>query len=297
MLSDAENSLILTRLTPVATLFPAVYYTLIGKPVSRRHRQSGLLVRKLDKNYMIGRAPLKAWIMRTFISYSAMLVILSEIACFKDDFQLPAVCRRPTLLFKQYSLRLSSDISLKCILFKILKRLIYTSLHSYQAHLSKYANAVNLTVMRIDGMCWWKLAISGGDFFQRHSDSSRIPTDPEIEAHWHSTTKTLSMVFHLHHKEAKHECQQHVNDKTLPFCSEPKYIGVALDRTLRSMQNFETHRRQLTSRVAFLRWLAGIGWGVGAATLHTATLTLGLVHSAPEYCAPAWWRTAHTRLH
>jgi len=34
-----------------------------------------------------------------------------------------------------------------------------------------------------------------------------------------STTKTVSAVFHL-------------NNKTLPFCSEPKYLGVTLDRSL-----------------------------------------------------------------
>ena len=48
------------------------------------------------------------------------------------------------------------------------------------------------------------------------------------------------------------------------------------------------------TRVAFLRRLAGSGWGAGATTLRTATIAL--VHSTAEYCAPVWCRSAHTRL-
>ena len=36
------------------------------------------------------------------------------------------------------------------------------------------------------------------------------------------------------------------------------------------------------------------GWGAGAKTLSTATLSL--VYSTAEYCAPVWCRSAHTRL-
>ena len=38
----------------------------------------------------------------------------------------------------------------------------------------------------------------------------------------------------------------------------------------------------------------GSGWGAGAKTLCTATLSL--VYSAAEYCAPVWCHSAHTRL-
>ena len=38
----------------------------------------------------------------------------------------------------------------------------------------------------------------------------------------------------------------------------------------------------------------GSGWGAGAKTLHIVTLSL--VYSAAEYCAPVWCRSAHTRL-
>ena len=38
----------------------------------------------------------------------------------------------------------------------------------------------------------------------------------------------------------------------------------------------------------------GSGWGAGAKTLRTVTLSL--VHSTTEYCAPVWCRSAHTCL-
>ena len=53
-----------------------------------------------------------------------------------------------------------------------------------------------------------------------------------------STTKTVSAALHLNNKEAKRELKVNSNNKTLPFCSEPKYPGVTLDRSL-------TYRRHL----------------------------------------------------
>ena len=44
-----------------------------------------------------------------------------------------------------------------------------------------------------------------------------------------STTKTVSAAFHLNSKEAKRELKVNFNNETLPFCSEPKYLGVTLD--------------------------------------------------------------------
>jgi len=84
------------------------------------------------------------------------------------------------------------------------------------------------------------------------------------------------------------------NNETLHFCSEPKYLGVTLDRSFTYRRHLEWLRKKLTSRVALVRRLAGSGCGAGATTLRTATLTL--VHSTPEYCAPVWCRSAYTRL-
>jgi len=109
-----------------------------------------------------------------------------------------------------------------------------------------------------------------------------------------STTKTVSAVFHLNNKEAKHKLKVNFNNKTLPFCSEPKYLGVMLDRSLTYHRNLESFCKKLTSHVALLRQLAGSGWGAGATTLQTSTLAL--VHSTAHYCTPVWCHTAHTRL-
>jgi len=109
-----------------------------------------------------------------------------------------------------------------------------------------------------------------------------------------STTKTVSAAFHLNNKEAKCELKVNFNNKNLPFCSEPKYLGVTLDRSLTYRRHLESFRKKLTSCVALLRRLAGSGWGAGATTLGTATMAL--VHSTAEYCAPVWCRSAHTRL-
>jgi len=53
-----------------------------------------------------------------------------------------------------------------------------------------------------------------------------------------STTKTVSVVFHLNNKEAKRELKVNFNNENLPFCSEPKCLGVTLDRSI-------TYRRHL----------------------------------------------------
>jgi len=109
-----------------------------------------------------------------------------------------------------------------------------------------------------------------------------------------SSTKTVSAAFHLDNKEAKCEIKVKFNNEILPFCSESKYLGVTLDKSLTYCRQLESLRKKLTPHVALLRQLAGSGWGAGATTLQTATLAL--VHSIAEYCAPVWCRSANTRL-
>jgi len=67
-----------------------------------------------------------------------------------------------------------------------------------------------------------------------------------------------------------------------------------LDRSLTYRRHLESLRKKLTSRVALLRRLAGSGWGAGVTTLRK--VTLALVHSTAEYCAPVWCRSPHARL-
>jgi len=73
--------------------------------------------------------------------------------------------------------------------------------------------------------------------------SKEMATAGEYFQTWTSklnTRKIVSAACHLNNKEAK--CELNVNHKneTLPFCSEPKYLGVTLDRSL-------TYRRHLES--------------------------------------------------
>jgi len=72
----------------------------------------------------------------------------------------------------------------------------------------------------------------------------------------------------------------------LPYCPEPKYLGVTLDRSLTYRRHVESLRKKLRSHVALLRRLVGSGWSAGATNLRI--VTLALVHSTAEYCAPVW---------
>ena len=107
-------------------------------------------------------------------------------------------------------------------------------------------------------------------------------------------TKTVTAVFYLNNREAKRELKVYNNNRLLPFCPTPTYLGVKLDRSLTFRHHLVALRKKLSSRVTLLRRLVGSGWGAGAKTLRIATLSL--VYSAVEYCAPVWCRSAHTRL-
>ena len=108
-----------------------------------------------------------------------------------------------------------------------------------------------------------------------------------------SKAKTVSAAFHLYNQEAQREIDINIDGEHLPYCAEPTYLGVTLDRSLTYRRHLESLRKKLSTRVALLRRLAGSGWGAGAKTLRTATLAL--VHSTAEYCAPVWCRSSHTR--
>ena len=109
-----------------------------------------------------------------------------------------------------------------------------------------------------------------------------------------SHTKTVKAAFHLNKREAKRELKVYNNDRLLPFCPTPTYLGVKLDRSLTFCHHLVTLRKKLCSRITLLRRLVGSGWGASAKTLCIATLSL--IHSTAELCAPVWCRSAHTRL-
>ena len=108
-----------------------------------------------------------------------------------------------------------------------------------------------------------------------------------------SHTKTMTAPFHLNNREAKREQKIYNNDRLLPFCPTPTYLGVKLDRSLTFRHHLVALRKKLSSRFTPLRRLVGSGWSAGDKTLRIATLSL--VYSTAEYCAPVWCRSAHTR--
>ena len=109
-----------------------------------------------------------------------------------------------------------------------------------------------------------------------------------------SHTKTVTAVFHLNNREAKRELKVYNNDRLLTFCPTPTYLGVKLDRSLTFHYHLVALRKKLSLRATLLRRLVGSGWGAGAKTLRIVTLSL--VYSTAEYCAPIWCCIAHTRL-
>jgi len=131
----------------------------------------------------------------------------------------------------------------------------------------KYAYADDLTIMHADGD--WQ-AVEG-------VLSKDMATLGEYLQTWKlklSTRKTVSAAFHFNNKEAKRELKVNFNNETLTFFSEPKYLGVTLDRSLTYRRHLESFRKKLTSRVTLLKRLAGAGWGAGATTLRMVTLSL-----------------------
>ena len=109
-----------------------------------------------------------------------------------------------------------------------------------------------------------------------------------------SHTKTVTAAFHLNNREAKCELKVYNNGRLLLFCPTPTYLGVKLDRSLTFRHHLVALRKKLSSHVTLLRRLVSSGWGAGDKTLRIATLSL--VYSTPEYCAPVWCCSAHTRL-
>ena len=106
--------------------------------------------------------------------------------------------------------------------------------------------------------------------------------------------QAVKAAFHLNNREIKRELKVQNNDRLIPFCPNPTYLGVKLDRLLTFCHHLVALRKKLSSRVTLLRQLVGLRWGAGTITMGTATLSL--VYSTAEYCAPAWCLSAHPRL-
>ena len=107
-----------------------------------------------------------------------------------------------------------------------------------------------------------------------------------------SHTKTVTTAFHLNNRKAKCELKVYNNDILLLFCPTPTSLSIKLDKSLMFRHHLVALRKKLSSRVTLLRQLVGSGWGAGAKTLCTATLSL--VYSTAEYCASLVFQCSHS---
>jgi len=131
----------------------------------------------------------------------------------------------------------------------------------------KYTYTDDLAIMHADGNCQ---AVEG----VMTKDTETVNEYLQTWKLMLGTTKTVSALgsFPPQQQGRVRELKVTHNNKTLPFCSEPKYLGVTLDRSFTYRQHLKLFRKKLTSRVAYLMQLAGSGWGAGATKLLEATL-------------------------
>ena len=77
-----------------------------------------------------------------------------------------------------------------------------------------------------------------------------------------SHTKMVTAAFHLNNQEAKRELKVYNNDRLLPFCPNPTYLGVKLDRSFTFRHHLVALCKNLSSHVTLLRRLVGREDGV-----------------------------------
>jgi len=80
---------------------------------------------------------------------------------------------------------------------------------------------------------------------------------------------------------------------SVKFDSHPSYLGICVDRPLSFRTHLHTLKKNVSSRVALIKRLAGVGWGASFKALRTSCLALAF---APAMCcAPVWCCSAHTK--
>ncbi|XP_072401725.1 uncharacterized protein [Diabrotica undecimpunctata] len=84
------------------------------------------------------------------------------------------------------------------------------------------------------------------------------------------------------------------NGTILKYSSNPKYLGVTLDRTLTFKQHLENTSAKIKTRNNIIQKLANTSWGSNAKVIRTSALSL--VYPTAEYCAPVWLNSHHTNV-
>jgi len=78
---------------------------------------------------------------------------------------------------------------------------------------------------------------------------------------------------------------------SVKFDSHPSYLGICVDRPLSFRTHLHTLKKNVSSRVALIKRLAGVGWGASFKALRTSCLALAFAPAM--YCAPVWCCSAH----
>ena len=99
------------------------------------------------------------------------------------------------------------------------------------------------------------------------------------------------MSFHLKNREAKKTLEVKWNNTDLENTPHPKYLGVALDRTLSYKNHIHNTKMKVVTRNNLLKKLSNSKWGFNASTIRTTALELS--YSAAEYAWPVWARSPH----
>ncbi|XP_047992992.1 uncharacterized protein LOC125231576 [Leguminivora glycinivorella] len=105
-------------------------------------------------------------------------------------------------------------------------------------------------------------------------------------------SKSEVAAFHLTNCLADRQVDVTFCGQKIRHNSNPKYLGVTLDRSLTYRAHMETLSQKVKTRVNLISKLAGTSWGARADVLRTSSMAL--VYSPAEYCAPVWYKSAHT---
>jgi len=78
-----------------------------------------------------------------------------------------------------------------------------------------------------------------------------------------SVETTVCSVFHLKNHSANYPLNVKLKPNvTVKFDSHPSYLGICLDRSLSFRTHLHTLKKKVSSRVALIKRLAGVGWEV-----------------------------------